>query len=291
MSQKFIYYGGIVTSIIGLLLFILINPMYFILFGIGVLCIYAGRKKASGIQKDSQFKEFDASHVLHSSNIEQRAVHEKEAKAPNKVQETEFLEIVDGSYLLSYKYSNVKIAMPSLNSVSLGDFLSFEQEPTNTYDDKAVKIMCGLDKIGYVYRGKMQEMINDFLKKELPIEARIDSISEDYLSYSIAFYKDINSFDSVNAVLTKTTKKDEFGNSRQDNLSCINSGDILYSEYDYDTGTYIISDDCGNEVGELSKSISEKIRSKVGNKNCRIICHENSVDDSLLYKCKVLIVL
>ena len=117
------------------------------------------------------------------------------------------MEIVDGSYLLSYKYSNVKIAMPSLNSVSLGDFLSFEQEPTNTYDDKAVKIMCGLDKIGYVYRGKMQEMINDFLKKELPIEARIDSISEDSLSYSIAFYKDINSFDSVNAVLTKTTKK------------------------------------------------------------------------------------
>lgn len=198
-----------------------------------------------------------------------------------------FLDIVEDHYILAYQYEHVKIAMPVMGKVDLGDFLSFEQEPNNEYDNKAVKVTYGGYPIGYLYRGRMQDMVNDFMRKELPIEARVDSIDSDSITCGIAFYKDINSYNGVTATLTKTSKKDFFDIPRQDNLSCISEGDELSMEYDYETETYVVSDSCGSELGEISKSVSEKLYSQQDEYTYRVICVTNELDDNLKYKCKI----
>ncbi|MGI6019788.1 MAG: hypothetical protein ACOX8M_13565 [Marvinbryantia sp.] len=203
-----------------------------------------------------------------------------------RYEEAYFLDVVD-DHILSYQYKQIKIAFPCREKVELGNFIDFEQEPDNDYDSNAVKILCSADTVGYICKGRLQDMINDFLMNDLPIEARVDSVSKDSFTIAIAFYKSIDSFKSVSATLTKTNKKDCFDNSRQDNLSSVSEGDMLTMEYDYETETYIVSDDCGNELGEISKSISDKLFVQSTDYDYKVICKENDVDDNLKYKCAI----
>lgn len=211
----------------------------------------------------------------------------KQAEYESSHKKAYFLDILENQYILSYQYDFVKVAMPNIKGLKLGDFLSLEAEPDNQYDPHAVKILSGLDKIGYLFRGKLQDMANDFLKKGLPVEVSVDSIADDSFTCGLGFYKDMNTFDSISATLTKTSKKDFLGTSRQDNLLSVSEGTILSLEYDYDSETYLVSDDCGNELGELSKSISDKLYRDEMNYKYTGICTENELDDNMKYKCKV----
>lgn len=228
---------------------------------------------------------------------EQRRISEKQAQEEEQARKKAeyeathkkayFLQVLDNQYILSYQYDFVRIAMPNKECLSLGDYLSLESEPDNQYDPQAVKISSGIDKIGYLFRGKLQDMSNDFIKKSWPIEAFVDSITDDEVTCGLGFYKDIDAFDSISASLTKTSKKDFLGNSRQDNLSSVSDGDTVCLEYNYDSETYVISDDFGNEIGELSKSVSEKLYNDESDYTYTGICIENELDDNLKYKCKI----
>ncbi len=102
--------------------------------------------------------------------------------------------------------------------------------------------------------------------KEHQICGFISAVDENNKEIKIAlgFYqemtkKELDKIDYLDAKLIKTTKKDEFGNSRQDNLALISKGEEVTLEFDYDSETYIVTDGL-NEIGEISKAISKKLQ-------------------------------
>jgi len=174
---------------------------------------------------------------------------------------------------VAYKYEGVEVAAvqyvkPNFEAIHLCDRLIFVPEPENEYDKGAIKILCAGAVIGYVHKNKLQSMVHDWLKNNNPIFAAITAINKENnaISFFIAFYKNplegVEKYDSINASLTKTSKKDILETSRQEYLELINENDILILDYnDYDED-YLVSDSYGNELGELSKSISIKLKNK-----------------------------
>lgn len=199
--------------------------------------------------------------------------HEKKQPELPEVEEKVFEPLADiGNLVGKYVYKDVdaagiEFASPDLYKINAGDSISFQPEPDNANDKNAIKIICKDQMIGYVHKGKLQGMISDWQSRKDLILASISKVDrkEKSIKYGIAFYKDKldgkEKWDSLNASLTKTSKKDEFEN-RQDNLDTISEGDILSAEYDDCEEIYTVTDDCGNELGEFSKSISAKVHEK-----------------------------
>lgn len=85
----------------------------------------------------------------------------------------------------------IKGEEPDYGRLFLTGVVLVEQEPDNPYDDKAVVVLqCGR-KLGYIYRGGLQDMINDFLDRGEPILARLVFVdaANDKLKIKLAFYK------------------------------------------------------------------------------------------------------
>ena len=96
-----------------------------------------------------------------------------------------------------YHYNNVQIAVlkgqePDFATISIGEKVNLVQEPDNPYDSKAIAIFANDgNRLGYVYRGNMQEMINDFLNRNGIVIAEISDINfEEYQLYiNLSFYR------------------------------------------------------------------------------------------------------
>lgn len=233
----------------------------------------------------------DFSDSVEVSGSSKEIIEEPKLVSNHVSSKPDFLPVIDNEYVLSYSYTKVRCAFPDLSNIELWDFVTFIPEPDNPYDSGAIKIQNNDSKIGYVYRGKLQKMISDYAEKDYPVVGYIDSVDAQQFTFSIAFYKPISSFKTLTSALTKTTKKDCFDMSRQDNLSSVSEGDLLEISYDYDSETYLVTDDCGNELGELSKSFSAKLQSLETQTTFIAICNSIDYDDSLKIKCNVLIIL
>lgn len=178
-----------------------------------------------------------------------------------------------GNSILKYKYDDVFVAgveysNPNYSELEIGNWVSLSHEPDNEYDNKAIAVMCRDVKIGYIQKGKFQDMILDFQKKNEPIHAHISNIneSENKIYLFIGFYKnplnELEGCEFIKATLIKTSKRiDEYDN-RQDNFISLEEGELLSLEYDYDTETYIVYNGSSEEIGEISTSVSEKLRDK-----------------------------
>jgi hypothetical protein len=97
---------------------------------------------------------------------------------------------------LAYHYEKVKIAIiknqePDFSQINLGDDIKFIQEPSNPHDNKAVAVISKGIKLGYIYRGTMQDMINDYINRGDPIFSCVKTIDDgNKLIYLfIGFYK------------------------------------------------------------------------------------------------------
>ena len=197
----------------------------------------------------------------------------KKSKIP-AIEEKEFDPIASiGNFYGAYAYKDVEVAgvefaAPDLNAINAGDGISFQLEPDNPNDKNAVKIICKDQPIGYVHKCKLQGMIKDWQARKDLMLASISKIdrNEKSIKYGIAFYKDKlegkENWDSINASLTKTSKKDYSDMSRQEYYDGVSEGDVLQVEYDEYEEDYTISDAYGNELGELSKSVSAKVHAK-----------------------------
>ena len=64
-----------------------------------------------------------------------------------------------------YEYTSVGIYRPEgvTYMPAVGDAVTLELEPDNPYDDKAVVAKVKGERIGYLYRGKLKDMVVDFL--------------------------------------------------------------------------------------------------------------------------------
>lgn len=192
---------------------------------------------------------------------------------------------------IAYDFQRVNIAMvkhadPNYSKFGKTDECEFVPEPENEYDKKAIKVMCNKQFLGYIYKGKIQDMIHDWWKKGDPIRATIQTINleENTISLYVAFYRDpfegIEKYESLRTKLTKTSKKiDEYTN-RQDACTFLERGDKLDLEFDDESETYVVLNVLVEEVGEINKSISTKIKERedVGEPICLV--EETTEDDN-----------
>lgn len=192
-------------------------------------------------------------------------------------------------YRVKYQYKDVKVAGVQYNNadfsvLKIGDKLEFTPEPQNQYDDKAILISSNGMKLGHVHKGQLQEMINRYIKQELPFYAAISKYdsNEGLVEFYLTFYydplEDVEGCEHILTKLTKTSKKDALGfNDRQDNLMLQDSGDVFKLDYNDETETYWVYDELGLEIGELSKAISAKLAEK--EVSCRLIAIANEIGE------------
>lgn len=214
-----------------------------------------------------------------------------------KSQKTSMPDYTNGSFL-KYFYDDENIAGVQHRDLDFSKInishIRFEFEPNNQYDSNAIRIYQGDIFLGYVHKGRTNEMIHSYLKNpDWDIYAKINTIDEanQALKYQIAFYKQISETDhelvfEKDTVLTKTSKRaDEFSTSRQEALSYLSEGDTVTIEESYDSDNLLVLNDVGDELGELGKKISETIISYIdsGDYICFGTVQEITEDDNGKY--------
>lgn len=98
---------------------------------------------------------------------------------------------------IAYHYKDVNIYTPDrldvdLTQVDLGLRVTFRFEPDNPYDKKAVAVYVGEWKIGYMKRGKIRDMLIDWVGRKHPFWACITGIDDEEREIYIllAFYRE-----------------------------------------------------------------------------------------------------
>lgn len=142
---------------------------------------------------------------------------------------------------------------PLLDLITIGDEITFQQEPQNPYDNRAVIIQTKKQKLGYVYKSNIQDMINDFKAKDLMVLGYIyDIYPHDYtIKYLIGFYCFKRPKGKVlgRGKLISNRSKDA-----QENISYCKRYEPLSIEPDEDKPTYKVLAD-GVFVGKLPKGM------------------------------------
>lgn len=110
---------------------------------------------------------------------------------------------------------------------------------------------------------RMAQMIIDFMNRNEKVLARFDSPN----TLQIAFYRklleQLKEYENITCKITNTSKKDEITETRRyEYLEYAEENDLVKIEYNDDTEKYLLRDDSGNEIGELSKSDSKKVMKK-----------------------------
>lgn len=172
---------------------------------------------------------------------------------------------------LKYNYTDVKVAVPNMeyfkekmNASSLS--LSMLQQMNNQYDPKAVMLVDGTEVVGYLYRGTLQDMANDWISREDLCKARVSKIDleKEEVYLTLDFYKSIEE-DLIpykeNVTLVKTTKEtDSIYDDRQINLhDLVEEGEWAEIEFDDEYQSYVVTGEYTGEIGELSKKLSEQM--------------------------------
>lgn len=256
-------------------------------------CIYCGKQ----ISDDSIFCTY--------CGLKQELPHSaiKKDLQKNNTKRTssyKFDFIYDNMYL-KYSYYDVQVKGTQYNEfdiskIEVNKFLDFEFEPTNEYDKNAIKILYENIPIGYVPKNNIQDMVKNYiLNDDKCVEAFINEVNEETkdIQIAIAFYQELtdtelNKLKHIDTKLIKTTKKDDFDISRQDNLAGISEEDELELSYDYDSETYIVCDDCGNELGEINPNKFEELRDyEFDGKSFHCVVLETNYNDSGNISCKI----
>lgn len=106
------------------------------------------------------------------------------------------IEPING-YNLRYHYNDVDVCCINgfPNESKLNNKLYFIQEHSNRYDNKAIAIILipQKKKLGYLYRGKLQDMANDYIRRDDKIKASITYInySKKQVKISLSFFQKI----------------------------------------------------------------------------------------------------
>ncbi len=102
-----------------------------------------------------------------------------------------------------YHYDEVEFFIPEdiairmkKGAIQPGATITLMQEPENPYDDRAVALYADKQKIGYLYRNRLQDMANDFIVKGWKINASLEGFRRlgDKLTgtMTISFHRPMN---------------------------------------------------------------------------------------------------
>ena len=95
----------------------------------------------------------------------------------------------------SYEYTDVKVFRPDDISSAippLGESITFDFAPENPYDSEAIKAVYdfgdGPETVGYMYRGRLRDMMRDWLKRGDQYDAEVTD-DDERLVVTISFYR------------------------------------------------------------------------------------------------------
>ena len=203
--------------------------------------------------------------VTETTNFSQQQVTATKTPSDGELNYNLLEDVLDGN-ILRYDYEeNICLDENAINLIvgNGGKSLTFEQEPTNPYDTKAIKIIFGGAKVGYVYRGNIQDMINDWISRGDTFVGYINkySLNNNTATYKIGFYKPLDKYENKQFSLVKTSKKIDEYSTRMDNLVCCEPGEPVEVDYNSYDETYIVYNSSWEEIGELPKSATKFIES------------------------------
>lgn len=99
-------------------------------------------------------------------------------------------------YILKYTYNDVQACCWEYvpRDIQVGNRVVLFQELTNQYDPKAVRLMFVPQRrpFGYLYRGRLQDMTNDYINRGNKVVARVSSLTFKpvfCIKIDMAFYK------------------------------------------------------------------------------------------------------
>lgn len=223
----------------------------------------AEKNKQISAEKEKAFAEkMDAMLAEEETRLIEKAASNDIEQSPHKDNKKKhhasFLaHLTDDSgagWILKYQYER-DLCLYGCNFDDLigqeGEEITFRQEPENTYDPNAVAVYLDDKKVGYVFKGRTQDMTNDWLKRSLRVGGLINDVDETTkeVTYRIAYYVPDSVAQSKIFPLVATSKKDFFGYKRSENMVYCEIGDDLVILEDYDT--YTVYNVLGNELGEL----------------------------------------
>ena len=222
---------------------------------------YSSSSKASQNSQNVQFSSAHTPSVVSSqpaSPISPNPPSSPDVSSQPVPSRPTFAKVEEGKQL-KYSYEDVKLytlpeQIPDFNKVKMYGFVDFVQEPENTYDPNAVYIMQDDIKLGYLYKGTLQKMVNDFIRKGDKVIGFVSMIDEQNHKFQIdmGFYKPIQILSKVTLV---GNKKEEI----QSNLIGCYEGDAVTIEYDILEETYNVLSAYGDFIGKLPKSLNKKL--------------------------------
>ena len=162
---------------------------------------------------------------------------------------------------IAYHYQEVAVAMEStvvrdFSSIHPGDLISFIPEPTNQYDPNAIQLWSNDQLLGYVYRGKIQDMLHDYLKRGDPIHGSVSSVlpNEKEITYSLGFYRAPRPKARGKALGTGRLTASS-GEETQENITLCDEGDEVEAVFDYEKIRYEVS--ASGYIGCLPKKLED----------------------------------
>ena len=151
------------------------------------------------------------------------------------------LDVINGQKL-KYFYKDVKIYAEKNLSVKckINDELVLKHEPDNEYDENAVAVLTSQRvKLGYLFKGKLQQMVLDFMKNDDDdVIAKIASYNpqNSEIIIALAFYKKIRNDEIVEKFRVSVSE-----NKYYENYFSTEGYEVDVS-YDVDKGKYMIEE-------------------------------------------------
>lgn len=161
--------------------------------------------------------------------------------------------VVNGKYL-RYYYSKVKIATEkslNLDTSLIGKWVELVQEPTNQYDENAIMVSYNDTKLGYLFKGTLQDMANRWLSSsdDKELLSKVEDIENNIVYVYLAFYEPIseNMVENMFKFTISAKNYDEWYPYE---------GQELYFNYDFEKEKYSV-----DELGYAPKSATSFIES------------------------------
>lgn len=169
--------GGVALDVVSMLYVAAIIALPFVLVG---LLVHRLRKNKTHAAEAAgpDIQQQEPQQVRASVAQPRQTVKVAKSTVVPAVEESDSLDIDVDDDDIAYRYTNVGVFVPYTEvfghpALVEGAVVSFRQEPENRHDPHAVAVVIGRKRIGYLFKGKLQDMANDWLDRGESVAGRV----------------------------------------------------------------------------------------------------------------------
>ena len=256
-------------------LYFLYIGIFFILFGVSLMLIY----KISVSKQNRKQKEITSQQDFIDLNFENSLPQIFSGYIIKKYC-SDYLCFLDDNFFRLSGMVNKEIYFESVSSKVNNNSIGVNLTETD-------------ERIGYVYKGKTQNDISEWLSSGKPVIGKIIKATElefnkPVVIFQAGFYDTLANFDFQTFPIIKTDILDDLNTKRAENLiKCKTGSQLLYEKNPADN-TYVLTDTNSlREVGELPKSAIRFIEQTQGQKIILLDNIEPAASDTVTASAKI----